>query len=56
MVDMNCFVIFFFRWNEVLRTQLVAILTKVMNFEYFFFLDKLCFISGYVLKAVCERF
>lgn len=28
---------FFFRWNEVLRTQLVAILTKVMNFEYFFF-------------------
>lgn len=42
------------RWNEVLRTQLVAILTKVMNFElYFFFLDKLSFISGYVLKAVC---
>lgn len=53
MVDMNCFLFFFFRWNEVLRTQLVAILTKVMNFEYFFFLDKLCFISGYVLKAVC---
>lgn len=42
MVDMNCFVqviFFFFRWNEVLRTQLVATLTKVMNFElyYFFF-------------------
>lgn len=37
----------------MLRTQLVAILTKVMNFEYFFFLDKLSFISGYVLKAVC---
>lgn len=58
MVDMNCFVqvilFFFFRWNEVLRTQLVATLTKVMNFElYFFFLDKLSFISGYVLKAVC---
>lgn len=57
MVDMNCFVqviLFFFRWNEVLRTQLVAILTKVMNFElYFFFLDKQSFISGYVLKAVC---
>lgn len=57
MVDMNCFVqviLFFFRWNEVLRTLLVAILTKVMNFElYFVFLDKLSFISGYVLKAVC---
>lgn len=42
MVDMNCFVqviLFFFRWNEVLRTQLVAIhvLTKVMNFELYFF-------------------
>lgn len=38
----------------MLRTQLVAIFTKVMNFEYFyFFLDKLSFISGYVLKAVC---
>lgn len=40
----------------MLRTQLVAIhvLTKVMNFElYFFFLEKLSFISGYVLKAVC---
>lgn len=37
----------------MLRTQLVAILTKVMNFEYFFFLDKLSFISEYVLKAVC---
>lgn len=38
---MNCFVqvilFFFFRWNEVLRTQLVAILTKVMNFELYFF-------------------
>lgn len=53
MVDMNCFLFFFFRWNEVLRTQLVAILTKVMNFELYFFLDKLSFISGYVLKAVC---
>lgn len=38
----------------MLRTQLVATLTKVMNFElYLFFLDKLSFISGYVLKAVC---
>lgn len=40
----------------MLRTQLVAILTKVMNFElyfFFFFLEKLSFISGYVLKAVC---
>lgn len=33
----SSYIIFFFRWNEVLRTQLVAILTKVMNFELYFF-------------------
>lgn len=54
MVDMNCFVqvvLFFFRWNEVLRTQLVATLTKVMNFELYFvfrqteFYFRVCFKS-----------
>lgn len=58
MVDMNCFVqvilFFFLDGMKCLEHSLVAILTKVMNFElYFFFLDKLSFISGYVLKSVC---
>lgn len=36
MVDMNCFLFFFLDGMKCLE-QLVTILTKVMNFEYFFF-------------------
>lgn len=55
------FFIFFFRWNEVLRTQLVAILTKVMNFELYFvfrqteFYFRVCFKSCMCCCEYCFK-
>lgn len=57
----SSYIIFFFRWNEVLRTQLVAILTKVMNFELYFvfrqteFYFRVCFKSCMCCCEYCFK-